>query len=163
MAAGDETVRQHHQLNRHEFEQSLGDSERQGSLAYCSPWGCKESNMTQLLKNNILESAWCCQCPDMSHFNNDPSCYYCFMVLLIPVMYQVPVYSNFHEESVLSSYWISADLIIDEPLYQYYLNLCLLYYEINDFIMKEIQYLYNIFIFLLCELRSCQLVMVNRC
>lgn len=77
-------------------------------------------------------------------------------------MYQVPVSSNFHEDSVLSSYWIFANLIIDEQLYQYYLNLCLLYYEINDFIMKEIQYLYNIFIFFLCELRSCQLVMVKR-
>lgn len=85
------------------------------------------------------------------------------MVLLIPVMYQVPVSSNFHEDSVLSSYWIFASLIIDEALYQYYLNLCLLYYEINDFIMKEIQYLYNILIFLLCELRSCQSVMVKRC
>ena len=28
----------HHQLNRHEFEQTLGDSEGQGSLACCSPW-----------------------------------------------------------------------------------------------------------------------------
>ena len=150
----------HHQLNGHEFEQSLGDSERQGSLAYCSPWGCKESNLTYRLENsNILESTWCL----VGHFNNDPSCCYCFMVLLIPVMCQVPVSSNFHEDSVLPSYWISANLIIDEALYQYYLNLCLLYYEINDFIMKEIQYLYNIFIFLLCELRSCQSVMVKIC
>ena len=35
-----------HQLNGHEFEQTLGDSEGQGSLACCSPWGCKESDMT---------------------------------------------------------------------------------------------------------------------
>ena len=28
-----------HQLNGHEFEQTLGDSEGQGSLACCSPWG----------------------------------------------------------------------------------------------------------------------------
>ena len=27
----------HHQLNRHEFEQTLGDGEGQGSLACCSP------------------------------------------------------------------------------------------------------------------------------
>ena len=38
-AAEDEIVRQHHQLNGYEFEQTPGDSERQGSLAYCSPWG----------------------------------------------------------------------------------------------------------------------------
>ena len=29
-----------------EFEQTLGDGERQGSLACCSSWGCKESDMT---------------------------------------------------------------------------------------------------------------------
>ena len=40
-------VRQHHQLNGHELEQILGDSEGQGSLACCSPWGCKELNMTR--------------------------------------------------------------------------------------------------------------------
>ena len=36
----------HHWLNGHEFEQTLGDSEGQGSLACCSSWGLKESNMT---------------------------------------------------------------------------------------------------------------------
>ena len=29
-----------------EFEQTPGDSEGQGSLACCSPWGCKELDMT---------------------------------------------------------------------------------------------------------------------
>ena len=35
----------------HEFEQAPGDSEGQGSLACCSPWGCKESDMTDRLNN----------------------------------------------------------------------------------------------------------------
>ena len=35
----------HRQLNGPEFEQTHGDSEGQGSLACCNPWGCKESNM----------------------------------------------------------------------------------------------------------------------
>ena len=35
----DEMVEWHHQLNGHESEQALGDSEGQGSLACCSPWG----------------------------------------------------------------------------------------------------------------------------
>ena len=43
----------HHWLNGHEFEQILGDGEGQGSLAYCSPWGHKEWNMTQQLNNHI--------------------------------------------------------------------------------------------------------------
>ena len=38
----DEMVGWHHQLNGHEFEQISGDSEGQGSLACCSPWGHKE-------------------------------------------------------------------------------------------------------------------------
>ena len=42
----------HHQFNGHEFEQVPGDGEGQGSLACCSPWGCKESDMTERLNNN---------------------------------------------------------------------------------------------------------------
>ena len=42
----DEMVGWHHQLNAYEFEQTLGDSERQGILAGCSPQGHKESDMT---------------------------------------------------------------------------------------------------------------------
>ena len=42
----------HHQLNGHEFEQTPGDSEGQGSLVCCSPWGCKKSDTTERLKNN---------------------------------------------------------------------------------------------------------------
>ena len=41
----------HHQLNRHEFEQTLRDSEGQGNLESCSPWGCKESDTTEQLNN----------------------------------------------------------------------------------------------------------------
>ena len=45
----DETVGWHHQLNRHEFEQALGDGEGQGSLACCSLWGSVQfSSVAQL-------------------------------------------------------------------------------------------------------------------
>ena len=46
-----EMVGWHHWLNGHEFEQNLGDGEGEGSLAYCSPWGCKELDMTERLNN----------------------------------------------------------------------------------------------------------------
>ena len=36
----------HHQINGHEVEQTPGDSEGQGSLACCSSWGHKESEVT---------------------------------------------------------------------------------------------------------------------
>ena len=45
----DEMVRWYHWLNGHEFEQALGDGEGQGSLVCCSPWGRKESDMTEQL------------------------------------------------------------------------------------------------------------------
>ena len=38
--------------NRHEFEQALGDGDGQGSLACCSPWDHKQSDMTEWQKNN---------------------------------------------------------------------------------------------------------------
>ena len=46
-ATEDKMIGWHHWLNGHEFEQTLGDSEEQGSLESCSPWGHKESDTTE--------------------------------------------------------------------------------------------------------------------
>ena len=43
----DEMVALLNRLNAHEFEQTLEDGEGQGSLAYCSPWGHKQLDMTE--------------------------------------------------------------------------------------------------------------------
>ena len=48
----DEMVGWYHRLNGHEFEQTPGDSEGQGSLVCCNSWGQKESDTTWQLKNN---------------------------------------------------------------------------------------------------------------
>ena len=48
----DEMVGWHHQLNGHKFEYILGVGDVEGGLACCSPWGCKESDMTKQLNNN---------------------------------------------------------------------------------------------------------------
>ena len=48
----DKMIGWHDQLNGHEFELTLGDGERQRSLACCNTWGCKESDTTELLNNN---------------------------------------------------------------------------------------------------------------
>ena len=42
-----EMVGCHHRLNGHEFEQALGDCERQGNLGYCSPRGSKDLDTTE--------------------------------------------------------------------------------------------------------------------
>ena len=48
----DEMAGCHYRLDGHKFEQTLGDSKGQGSLACCSPWGYKESDTTEQLNNN---------------------------------------------------------------------------------------------------------------
>jgi len=59
----DEMVGWHRRLNGHEFEQTPGDSEGQGSLVCCSPWGHKESDTTELncksLKRGIRSLTLC--------------------------------------------------------------------------------------------------------
>ena len=42
-------VGRHHRLSGHEFEEASGVGDRQGSVMYCSPWSCKESDMTERL------------------------------------------------------------------------------------------------------------------
>ena len=49
----------HHWLNAHRFAQTLGESEGQGNLECCSPWGCKESAMTYWLNNNERPNEVC--------------------------------------------------------------------------------------------------------
>ena len=61
----DEMVGWHHQLHGHEFEQTLGDGEGQGSLACFSPWGRKESDTTEWLNNS--QNYWDHPC---LHFSN---------------------------------------------------------------------------------------------
>ena len=51
----------HHRLDGHEFEQALGVSDGQGSLACCSPWGRKELDTTERLnwtKLNYIQWPW---------------------------------------------------------------------------------------------------------
>ena len=53
----DEMVGWHHRLNGHEFEQTPGDGEGQGSLVCCSPWVTK--SQTQLDNNNSAAGQGC--------------------------------------------------------------------------------------------------------
>ena len=47
-------------LDGHEFEQALGDDDGQGSLVCCSPWACKESDMTEWLNWTDSSFQRCC-------------------------------------------------------------------------------------------------------
>ena len=57
----DEMVRWHYWLNGREFEQTPGGGEGQGSLVYCSPWGCKETQLSEQQLRNLQAS------PNNSH------------------------------------------------------------------------------------------------
>ena len=61
----DEMVGWHHRLNGHEFEQTPGDGDGQGTLVCCSPWGRKELGITEQLNNNSKEPCriYCVQVP----------------------------------------------------------------------------------------------------
>ena len=54
----DEMAEWHHRLNGHEFEQTPGDGEGQGSLAHCSPWVAK-SDTTEQLNDNMQHVESC--------------------------------------------------------------------------------------------------------
>ena len=57
-AAEDEMIGWHHWLNKHDFEQAPRDGEGQGSLVCCSPWGHKESGMTERLNNKMEQNTF---------------------------------------------------------------------------------------------------------
>ena len=54
----DETVGWHHRRDGHEFEKAPGVGDGQGSLVFCSPWGRKESDMTEQLNWSGLFKKW---------------------------------------------------------------------------------------------------------
>ena len=54
----DEMIGWLHLLNGHAFDQAPGDGERQGILACCSPWDCKESDTNEQLNNNKKMWKW---------------------------------------------------------------------------------------------------------
>ena len=53
----DEMVGWHQRLNGHDFGWTPGVGDGQGGLVCCGPWGCKESDTTERLNNNI-SSIW---------------------------------------------------------------------------------------------------------
>ena len=70
----DEMTGWHHRLDGHELEQALGAGDGQGGLACWSPWGCKESDMTERLKWTDWSGFYISICPviqrALSNFQN---------------------------------------------------------------------------------------------
>ena len=59
----DNMIGWYHWFNGHEFEQTLGDGKGQGNLLCCSPWGHKESDMTEWLNNSSWDQSVKSRCP----------------------------------------------------------------------------------------------------
>ena len=66
-----ETVGWYRQLSGHEYEQTLGDGEGQGSLVHCSPWGRKVSGTAEWL-NNAPKSLVCKEIKSVNPDGNQP-------------------------------------------------------------------------------------------
>ena len=64
--AEDEIVRYHHQLNRHEFEQTLRDRGGQKSLECCRQWGhrVRQDFTTEQQQNKMRNCFPCVHKPD---------------------------------------------------------------------------------------------------
>ena len=71
----DEMVGWHHRLDGHEFGQTPGVGDGQGSLACCNPWGCKESDTTEWLNWTELkmDGAWSCLLFLLEHIDYEPN------------------------------------------------------------------------------------------
>ena len=70
-----EMVGWHHWLDGHEFEQAPGVGDGQGSLACRSPWGCKESDMSEQL--NWTELNYHCTVHSLAVPGPTVSCFHC--------------------------------------------------------------------------------------
>ena len=80
----DEMVGWHQRLGGHDFEQARGDADGQGSLASCSPWGCKESDMTERLDSlgqctHECQQFWCCSFQGINHVSRGKSYLFLFI------------------------------------------------------------------------------------
>ena len=88
----DEMVGWHQRLKGHEFEQTLGDGEGQGSLACCGPWGRKES--------------WIMEAGDhVSRSDGDHSSFHFISLPKFPLGRKIP---RFMEELLLECMWASG-------------------------------------------------------
>ena len=104
----DEMVRWHHRLNGHECEQASGVSEGQGSLACCSPWGHKASDITERL-NWTEYTAWSC----ISLFNCIDSVFPSKLLKTLSYihhLYSLPYKLPFELQSHLFNWWIGHTL-----------------------------------------------------
>ena len=83
----DEMVGWHHRLNGYEFEQVLGAGDGQGGLVCCSPWGCTESDTTEVTRSSNSMST------ESVMPSNHPIL--CHPLLLLPSIFpSIRVFSN---------------------------------------------------------------------
>ena len=117
-------VRQRHCSNGHEFEQTPGDSEGQGILAYCSPRGYKELDMTQQLNNSSNETVGRLSFQLASSIISDPSLF----LITLSVQHR-PAYCKSLKEMFYKTLFHSLDITcvcmyVRAKLLQLCLTLC---------------------------------------
>jgi len=98
----------HHQLNGHAYEQTPGDSEWQGSLACCRPWGHKESDTTNWTTATTKS---------IQFWNQQKPCNF-------------PTQKMFYLVTII-------DELISYPLFQLWWIFLMIYMKKNDFLEKK--------------------------
>ena len=113
-------VREHHQLNGHEFKLTLGDSEEQRSLVCCSPWGCFRvfSSVQSFSHVQLFVTPWTAACKASLSITNSQSLLkfmsielvmlynhliHCHLLLIPPSIF--PSIRVFSDKSVLHIRW----------------------------------------------------------
>ena len=105
----------HHRLDGHEFEQAPGDGEGQGSLACCSPWVCKELDITERLNNNRrgskrLKRSVCGGGEQLGPATDSADCALISTLLFLTL--RSPVLSGFHFPKLLCSKACPGDRVL---------------------------------------------------
>ena len=152
----DEMVGWHHRLDGHEFEQAPGVGDGQGGLACCSPWGRKESDMseqlnwTELKRQKTKGNTWssrCCPFPSSSPaiLFSDPytlailTCFFqftpCFLILLVHSFSLKQCNCPFYNSC--NNYFINFDRF-DKVYTEVFLFMCYILSTLLDFNPLEI-------------------------
>ena len=141
----DKVVGWHHRLDGHEFEQALGVGEGQGSLAYCSPWGHKESDTTERLNSLVIFSI---------HF-----LIWVYLLAWFLSSFMLPIFIHFFS-FLFVSVWVSLGVLICGMFVS---NICLGVLSVHSFIVCVLFWLpflfFPLFLFfffssVLCSSRS---------
>ena len=128
----------YHRLNRHEFEQAPGDSEGQGNLACCSPWGHKESDTTEATQQQHQQ------------YKNLRFSMYLNRLFQLHSKSKFLYHKSFHMQYLLFVTYFN--ILCFAPFTHVCLEILLIYSCLIRSVMSKIKYLQDFSIYICCNL-----------